>query len=357
MRVERPSPLSLTFDLVRSNGLAGIAQLTNTRPFVSLWKELGRLFSDPRLQQLFGRYATYCGSSPFAAPATLMLIAHAERAGVWFVDGGMQRLAESLASLAVNAGAELRFNSRAERIETRSGKVGAVVLDDGTRLKADAVVFNGDYAALSQGLVDEKLAGRFKRRQKEPRSLSAITFSLLGAAKGFHLSHHNVFFGDDYRDEFRSIFSNSSVTAKPTIYVCAQDRGDPAAPRPNGALNETERLFLLVNAPPRDLTASEVLDVKRSAFEFLAQHGLEIDVDGDMLTTTPNDYARRFPGSSGSIYGWPTHGWYGSFRRSGSTTPVGGLFMAGGSVHPGPGVPMAALSGRIAAARAMGYLQ
>ena len=97
MRREKPSPVALSLSL----GVRGMPRLYATKPFTSLWQELGRLFKDPRLQQLFGRYATYCGSSPFDAPATLMLIAHAERAGVWIIDGGMHRLAQAMAGLAI----------------------------------------------------------------------------------------------------------------------------------------------------------------------------------------------------------------------------------------------------------------
>ena len=85
LRSQRPNPVSLAM----SNGFGGMAAMARINPFETMWKGLGRHFRDPRLQQLFGRYATYCGSSPFLAPATLMLVAHVEQAGVWTVKGGM----------------------------------------------------------------------------------------------------------------------------------------------------------------------------------------------------------------------------------------------------------------------------
>ncbi len=107
----RPSPVSL----VRSVAGQGFGGLLSIRPFDTMWSALGRHFRDPRLRQLFGRYATYCGSSPFLAPATLMLVAHVEQEGVWLVEGGMHRLAAALAGLAEARGATIRYGARWRR--------------------------------------------------------------------------------------------------------------------------------------------------------------------------------------------------------------------------------------------------
>ena len=120
-----------------------------------------RSFPDPRLRQLFGRYATYCGSSPFLAPATLMLVAHVEREGVWIVEGGMARLAEALAELA-RAAAPIRFRRRVARIVVENGRAAGVETDEGERIAADAVILNGDAAALGDG-----------QRGPKPRARSA----------------------------------------------------------------------------------------------------------------------------------------------------------------------------------------
>lgn len=158
------------------------------------------------------------------------------------------------------------------------------------------------------------------------------------------MHHHTVLFGADYEDEFRAIFERSELTAEPTLYLCAQDRDG------QGANGEEERLFVLVNAPPGLRTAEALAAVEEKVFALLQRHGLRVsDVDGRCERTSPQDYAQRFPGSGGAIYGWPTHGAMGSFQRSGSRAQIGGLYFAGGTVHPGPGIPMAAMSGRIAA--------
>jgi 1-hydroxycarotenoid 3,4-desaturase len=281
-----------------------------------------------------------------------MLIAHAERAGVWFVDGGMRRLADAMVRVLGELGVELRFGASATSIEVANGAVNAVEVDGGESLRADAVVFNGDAGALTAGLLGDSLRRAQPDRSGEPRSLSAITWCMNARVSGFPLDHHNVFFGSDYTDEFDSIFKHRRIGCEPTVYICAQDRGIDTGNTDGRA----ERLLLLINAPPADISAGDVESAGRRAFELLERQGLRIDAE-DTVVTTPNDFADLFPGSEGAIYGWPTHGWAGSFRRAGSGSSVDGLFLAGGTVHPGPGIPMVALSGRIAANAARRYVQ
>jgi 1-hydroxycarotenoid 3,4-desaturase len=283
-----------------------------------------------------------------------MLIAHAERAGVWFVDGGIRRLADALTAVLRELGVELRFGATATSIRTRGGVVTAVEVDSGEALPADAVVFNGDAAALGAGLLGDAVRGAHADRSAEGRSLSAITWCMNATVSGFPLDHHNVFFGSDYADEFDSIFDRREIGREPTVYVCAQDRGAGGGP----IAGRAERLLLLINAPPVAMDEKSVQDAERRAFRLLAGQGLKIDADAErVIRTTPNDFAALFPASDGALYGWPTHGWSGSFRRAGSGTGVAGLFLAGGTVHPGPGVPMVALSGRIAADAARRYVR
>ena len=340
MRREKPGPVGLSLSL----GLSGLPRLYRTRPFTSLWNELGRYFSDPRLRQLFARYATYTGSSPFSAPATLMLIAHVERTGVYYVDGGMQRLAETLVRVAERHGAEFRFGTSARSIHAGGSGVDGVETDSGDRLKADAVVFNGDVDAFAAGLLGPSVEKAVPSRSGEQRSLSAITWSLK-AQTDFPLDHHTVFFGDNYPAEFRALFDDARIHDVPTVYVCAQDRANGRAPAGD------ERLFLLVNAPARPQRERDVDQAETQVSALLERCGMKVELNGpDVARFTPDDFDARFPGTGGAIYGWPTHGMMGSFRRHGSRSRIRGLYLAGGSVHPGPGVPMTAISGRLAAA-------
>jgi 1-hydroxycarotenoid 3,4-desaturase len=355
IRASRPNPVSL----VGRAGLRGLGDMLQISPFATLWDVLGEYFHDPRLRQLFGRYATYCGSSPFAAPATLMLVAHVELAGVWQPTGGMHALARAVASLAAARGVRLHYGRDATAIEVRGGRVTGVLLDDGERLAADAVVFNGDVAALSTGRLGQEAARAVPAIRPETRSLSALTWNMVAETSGFALSHHNVFFSQDYAAEFEDIFTRCRLPGQPTVYICAQDRGAAEGPAPEGP----ERLLCLVNAPaagdrhPQSLAHAEIEQCETETFRLLERCGLQLTAPPERrLRTQPADWEQLFPATGGALYGQASHGWRASFSRPGTTTRLPGLYLAGGSVHPGPGVPMAALSGRLAASTLLANL-
>lgn len=352
LRSSRPTPVSL----VAGAGLRGLPGVLRISPFATLWSALGEHFHDARLRQLFGRYATYCGSSPFHAPATLMLVSHVERTGVWGIDGGMYRLVEAMTSLAKANGALFRFDADVSEIEVGTGAARGVRLADGERIDASAVVFCGDSSALGQGLLGAPLATRIDRLADEPRSLSAVTWSRVATASGFELGRHNVFFGGDSAREFDQLFGRSRLPEDPTVYVCAQDREEPDAPRAAHAAR-AERLLVLVNAPALPPAGRDVdpttLDRELERCETRMQARLErcgLTLSGPApVRTSPADFARLFPGSRGALYGMASHGWMATFKRPAARTRITGLYLAGGTTHPGPGVPMAALSGRQAA--------
>jgi 1-hydroxycarotenoid 3,4-desaturase len=157
---------------------------------------------------------------------------------------------------------------------------------------------------------------------------------------------HNVFFGDNYAEEFDAIFKRGRLPERPTVYVCASDREDA-----DTKAGETERLFCLINAPAegaRSLGAKEIEKCEAAAMRVLADCGATLTWQ-ERAVTTPADFAKRFPATGGALYGQATHGWKTSFTRPGARSRLPGLYLAGGGVHPGPGVPMAALSGRLAA--------
>ena len=226
-----------------------------------------------------------------------------------------------------------------------------VTLDTGERLPAEAVVVNADVAALASGLFGDEVAGAVPRTGRGARSLSAVTFAMHAKPEGFPLVRHNVFFSRDYPAEFEAILKRDETPDEPTVYVCAQDRGDHG-----GTGDGAERLFCLVNAPAsgdkRDFGEEEIAQCERRMRTVLARCGLTLE-SGATAIATPRDFDQLFPATGGALYGPASHGWQASFQRSGSRTKVPGLYLAGGSVHPGPGVPMAAMSGRLAAAALM----
>lgn len=329
--------------LVASGGIGGLAALARIRAFSSLWQVVSSHFRDERLRQLFGRYATYCGSSPFAAPGPLMLVAHVEQAGVWMVDGGMRRLAEGLDAGARGAGARIRCNAAVAEIIVRGGRPCGVRLADGEEIVADAVVFNGDPAALAAGLLGEAARSAVAPFAQAERSLSALTLSLVAGVGDFPLTRHGVFFSTDYRAEFDAIFGQRRLPADPTVYLCAQDHGDDDVP-----VEGSERLFAIINAPASSgntpLGGEEIATCIEAAKRRLGHAGLTLSLE-DMRVTTPWEFNRLYPATGGALYGRASHGWAASFQRPTARSRISGLYLAGGAVHPGPGLPMAALSG------------
>ena len=243
----RPSPLSL----VRAVAAQGLGGLLSIRPFETMWDALGRHFRDPRPRQLFGRYATYCGSSPFAAPATLMLVAHVESAGGV---AGRRRDApgrrKSWPGLAQTKGRAVPPSVTGRRRPrswcTAAGRASGVRLASGEQVRGRRS--RGERRCRrpwSRGLLGPAVPpGGPARPPAHGRSRPSPGPCRGAQADGFPLSRHTVFFSRDYRAEFDDLASRPPCRAEPTVYVCAQDRDDTGTP-PGGP----ERLLCLINAP------------------------------------------------------------------------------------------------------------
>ncbi|WP_308916260.1 1-hydroxycarotenoid 3,4-desaturase CrtD [Jannaschia sp. LMIT008] len=342
MRAVDPAPLRAAWrSAVRP------ATLPPLRPGLSLAALLRARFRDRRLQQLFGRYATYVGGDPRQSPAVLSVIWHAESRGVWAVEGGMHALAHAMRRVAERAGAAFRFGTKAGRIVLRDGRVTGV-LTDGGEVPADVVVHNGDPNALRTGLLGDAVAGAALDRGTQPRSLSAFVWSFAARAAQPPGQRHSVFFARDPEAEFEDI-ARGRLPRDPTLYVHAQDHGHPPGAR--------ARYEIIVNGPPRRGTTpdpEEATQCQRITFDMLDRMGLRFAERPDPTAlTAPEDFGRMFPGSMGSLYGRSPHGTLAPFHRPRARTKVPGLYQCGGGIHPGPGIPMASLSGQHAAAAIM----
>jgi 1-hydroxycarotenoid 3,4-desaturase len=316
-------------------------------PGMTLDRWLGQFFRDPRLRQLFGRYSTYVGGRPAHTPAVLSLVWQAEAQGVWAVTDGIQALATALARAAETLGVRLYFSTQARRITRQSGRVSLVETDQGHH-PADIVVFNGDPRALTDGHLGE--AAQSALQPPGPPSLSAWVWSFAATPEGPRapdLIHHNLFFTADPAAEFGPI-GQGRMPESPTLYLNAQDRELGTTP-------PLERFQIIMNAPAnRPDQPDEDRTCTDRTFPPLSRMGLTFSPPpGPQALTRPRDLAQRFPASLGSIYGASPEGALAAFRRPVARTGLPGLYLAGGGVHPGAGVPMALLSGRQAALQAL----
>lgn len=338
--IERPLAL---FRRMRSP-----ADLVAIDPLRSLDRAARSAFDDPRLQQWVGRYATYSGSSPYRAPAALACIPHVEsRYGCWHVRGGLGALRDALHRVAARIGVSIRTGAEVERLLTASAhggssasRIAGVQLAGGERVDAEVVVADVDARQLYGELLDDRRALRRVRRAEPSTSGFSLCVGRRGSTPG--LRHHNVWFSGDYRAEFAALDSGR-FPEDPTIYACVSAVTDPTQ-APSGA----ENWFVLVNVP-----AAIDLDVDRCTrlvLDRLRARGIDLEDGIEILhTMTPRDLARRDRSPDGAIYGTSSNGRRAAFLRPSNRGSVSGLFLVGGSAHPGGGLPLVAMGARMVA--------
>ena len=325
--------------------------LRTVAPWRSL-RGLGRTYlRDPRLRLLLDRYATYTGSDPRRAPAALAVVPFVEQTfGAWYVPGGLGRLTAAVHERALERGVTIRTGARVAEVLVDAGRAAGVRLDDGTRIPADVVVANADASIVYERLVPSPWRDRpLRRLRRATPSLSGflVLLALRGRTPG--LRHHTVLFPADYDAEFDAVFGRRPrLVPDPTVYVAAPD--DPAL-RPN---EDCEACSVLVDAPrhgPVDWRATGVAQAyAEHVLDVLAARGL--DVRGRVLwrgVRTPADLQDATGAPGGAIYGSSSNGAGAAFLRPANRSPLPGLFLVGGSAHPGGGLPLVALSAAIVA--------
>ncbi|MFC5949189.1 phytoene desaturase family protein [Pseudonocardia lutea] len=323
---------------------------------VAPWRTLdglGRvLLPDPRLQTWFARYATYSGSDFRRTPAVLSVTPYVEqRFGGWYVRGGLRRIADALLERCGELGVAVHLGSEVQAVTVAGGAVRGVRIR-GREVPADLVVCNADASVLYERLLPAGTARRARRDlRRTPRSLAGFVL-LVGLDGREPGAAHRVWFPRDYAAEFDAIFGrHPRPVPDPTIYVHAPD--DPAL-RPDAA---SEGWFVLVNAPVHDPGRGVDWDAP-GVRERYADHVLATlaargtDVRGRVRVReilTPADLERRAGAPGGAIYGTASHGPRAALRRPANRSPVPGLYLVGGSAHPGGGLPLVLLSAGITA--------
>ena len=336
----------------------GPGDVRTVAPRTSL-RSIGQQYlSDPRLRQVLDRYATYTGSDPRQAPAVLATVPYVEQAfGAWHIGGGLGMLADALAQRCTDLGVTIHLECDVAAITTADGRVTGLRLDDGSLVPAPIVVANADASQVYTTLLDDPRAVSAQRDLvKATPSLAGFVLLLAVRGRTPGLQHHNVWFPADYDDEFDSIFGKAPrAVADPAIYVCAPD--DPSM-RPD---DDHESWFVLVNAPrhsPGGRVAGTIdWDADGFAHDY-ADHilttlaGRGMDVRDRILwreIRTPADLERAVRAPGGAIYGTSSNGSRAAFQRPANQSPIPGLFLVGGSSHPGGGLPLVGMSAQIVA--------
>lgn len=323
--------------------------LLHTKPsylFSTLHKNNTKKFTKPYSIQLFNRYATYSGSNPYHAPAMLKLISHIEyNEGVFYPEGGMIAIINALYKLAEKKSVQFKFNTKVERIiEIQNEAKGIVVNNE--NLFGDVIVSNTDvYFTYSKLLNDERHS---KKILKQERSSSATIF-YWGIKKEFpQLELHNIFFTKDYKKEFDSIFKLKNICDDPTIYINITSKCEPGLHAPIGK----ENWFVMINVAS-DARTSEENFIKTCRKNILSKLSniLKENIE-DLIETEevlhPKMIEELTSSYLGALYGASSNSKRAAFfRHPNFSKDIRRLYFAGGSVHPGGGIPLCLKSAKI----------
>lgn len=335
--------------VMKKKFLPALFNLHRIDPLRNMHNGVRRFFSDPRIVQLFDRFATYNGSSPYLAPATLNIIPYVEHGlGGYYIRGGMYQLAEALTRLATEMGIRIHTNTEVTQIIVRDKHVKGLVVN-GEFINSSQIVCNGDVVTSFDKLIAGYPRKKAKLNRLEP-SLSGMVFMWGVERESSQLAHHNIFFSDDYKKEFQHIFEERRAPDDPTVYVAITARTD-ATHAPAGC----ENWFVLLNMPylqPGQDWPAMVEKMREAVISKLLKSG--IDLRGKISREkilTPEDFYQLYGSNRGSIYGISSNGKSNAFLRPANRSrDIEGMYFAGGSTHPGGGIPLVLLSGKMTAA-------
>lgn len=355
----------LTADLFLYGSFSGIKNFINLKsfktllniykidPFRTMHNANKSFFKDSKTIQLFDRYATYNGSNPYEAPATLNIIQHVEyNLGGYIIKKGIYSIAESLFELSKKKGIEFYFNSNIEKIILDGKRVCGITVNSGgdrTNRDYDIVISNADVNYTYEKLlcdIKSKLAFRYK---KQTPSSSALVFYWGVEGNYDKLEIHNILFSKNYKEEFDDLFVRQIYPKDPTvyIYISSKFKKDEA---PNGF----ENWFVMINVPYLNGEENkDEIDKARKTIQEKINNVLKIDLAGKIAfekILSPSLIEKQTGSYKGSIYGISSNNKKAAFlRQKNRSNEYKGLYFCGGSAHPGGGIPLVLLSGKIAA--------
>lgn len=319
--------------------------------FTKMSTRIDKTFKNDKIRQLFKRFATYNGSNPFQAPATLNVIAHVELSlGGYYVHGGMYKIAKALKQLAEKLGVEIKHSTEVLGLNSAANtrQLKSVTTSNGN-YSADVFISNCDATITHTKLASDAQINRPKKNQLAAQEASCSGFVLLlGINKSYpQLKHHNIFFGNDYKSEFDDIFVKLRPAEDPTIYV-----SNTSSKESNDVPNEGySNLFVLVNAPyltaKNDQWQTIKEDYSNKIIQLLEKKGLSNLKESIIVKhlITPVDFYEAYLSNKGSIYGTSSNNRMAAFARpKNKSLYFDNLYLCGGSTHPGGGIPLALLS-------------
>ena len=342
------SPIHEIKAMLNWRSLETLLRLPQIDPLRSMHNGISRFFKNPHIVQLFDRFATYNGSNPYKAPATLNIIPFVEHGlGGYYIKGGMYKLVQALESLALNLGVEIHTNSPVQQIIHHSRRVRGVLVGD-KFFETDYIVCNADVVSARNQLISGFPKREEKLNRLEP-SLSGMVFLWGVSKKHPELAHHNIIFSQDYHQEFTHIFDKKRAPDDPTVYIAITAKTDSDHAPANG-----ENWFVLLNMPylkkGQDWEA-ETARMRETILQKLQRRGIKISqhIETERVYT-PETFYRLYGSNRGSIYGISSNSRSTAFRRPANRSrDIEGLYFAGGSTHPGGGIPLVLLSGKITA--------
>lgn len=349
-RVFLEKPLDELSTYANLHTLKSILQLWKIDALRTMNRTHKRFFTDTKVQQIFNRYATYNGSSPYKAPATLNIIAHVENTlGGFYCEGGVYEIPKALERLCMKKGVRFHFNTKVDRIAINRNKLQGIYVQD-TFIPYNIVISNSDVKNTYKNLIPDS-RGFYPEVYKRSEPSSSVVVFNWGVKGNFpQIDIHNILFSANYKQEFEEIFDKKVYPSDPTIYInisskyCTSDA-------PEGC----ENWFVLVNVPYNqgNLGIKSEVEKLRRIIHDKVRAVLDIDLKDRIVCEdilTPVDIEEKTSSIHGSLYGLSSNSRLTAFfRQQNRSGKYKGLYFVGGSAHPGGGMPLVLLSGKITA--------